>query len=234
MDAFKGKRIVITGVSRGIGYQAAKLFLQAGGEVFGTARDAARLAAVAADFKPLGPFTVFAADLSEASAPKRVAEAAGRQWGAVDILVNNAAVQTWRKSWMAEGVDMLEANLRVNLFAPHALIFHLLPLLRNGDDPRIINVSSGAGAFKALSEGTDMPSYRMSKYALNGLSVLWARELAGQVAVNSLDPGWLRTDMGGPEAPGEPVEGGRRVLAAAGLPFETTGKFLYGDKEIEF
>ena len=79
-----------------------------------------------------------------------------------------------------------------------------------------------------------MPSYRMSKYALNGLSVLWARELAGQVAVNSLDPGWLRTDMGGPEAPGEPVEGGRRVLAAAGLPFETTGKFLYGDKEIEF
>jgi NAD(P)-dependent dehydrogenase (short-subunit alcohol dehydrogenase family) len=231
---FKGKRIVITGASRGIGYHAAKLFLQAGAEVFGTGRDAARLEKTAAELKALGPFQPFVADFADPAAPKRVADAVSRHWGAVDLLVNNAAVQTWRKDWIAEGVDLLEHDMRINLFAPHTLTFHLLPVLRNGDEPRVINVSSGAGTRQALVETPDMPSYRLSKYALNGVTMLWAAELKGEVAVNSLDPGWLKTDLGGPNAPGEPIDGGQRVLALAALPSDVTGKFFYGDKEIQF
>lgn len=231
---FKGKRIVITGASRGIGYHAAKLFLQAGAEVLGTGRDADRLARTAAELKALGPFTPCVADFEEPSAPKVVAEAVSRQWGALDLLVNNAAVQTYKKDWKAEGVGLLEQQLRVNLLAPHELTFHLLALLRNGDEPRVINVSSGAGTRQALIESPDMPTYRLTKYALNGLTILWAGQLKGEVAVNSLDPGWLKTDLGGPNAPGEPIDGGRRVLALAALPADVTGRFFYGDQEIQF
>jgi NAD(P)-dependent dehydrogenase (short-subunit alcohol dehydrogenase family) len=232
--SFQGKRIVITGASRGIGYETAKLFLQAGADVFGTARDAVRLEKTAAELKGLGPFKTFAADLTDPAAPKQVAEAVSRHWGAVDLLVNNAAVQTWRKDWMAEGVDVLETDMRVNFFAPHALTFHLVPLLRNGDEPRVINVSSGVGTRRALMDSPNGASYRLSKYALNGLTMLWAGTLKGEVAVNSLDPGWLKTDLGGSQAPGEPVEGGKRVLALAALSPDVTGKFFHGDQEVEF
>lgn len=234
MGKFEGKRIVITGASRGIGYEASKLFLKAGAEVFGTGRDAARLDKAAAELKALGSFTPFVAEMADPLAPKRIAEAVSRQWAAVDILVNNAAVQTWKKDWMAEGVQLLEEQSRINLFAPHALTFHLLPLLRNGDEPRVINVSSGAGLLKQLQDSPDMPTYRLTKYALNGLTLLWAGELKGQVAVNSLDPGWLKTDLGGPNAPGEPIDGGLRMLELAGMPFEVTGKFFHGTQELGF
>jgi NAD(P)-dependent dehydrogenase (short-subunit alcohol dehydrogenase family) len=232
--SFQGKRIVITGASRGVGFEASRLFLKQGAEVFGTARDAARLDKAAAELKSLGSFTPFVADLLDPAAPKAIAGAVSRHWGAIDLLVNNAALQTWRKDWTAEGVDLLEHDTRINVFAPHALTFHLLPLLRNGDEPRVINVSSGAGTHAALVESPDMPTYRLTKYALNGLTILWAGMLKGEVAVNCLDPGWLKTDLGGPNAPGEPIDGGRRVLELAGLAPDVTGKFFYGNKEIQF
>jgi NAD(P)-dependent dehydrogenase (short-subunit alcohol dehydrogenase family) len=232
--SFEGKRIVITGASRGIGYEAAKLFLQAGADVFGTARDAARLEKTAAELKALGPFKTFVADLSDPAAPKQVADAVSRHWGALDLLVNNAGVSTWRKDFKTEGVDAVEHDMRINVLAPHALTFHLLTLLRNGDEPRIINVSSGAGIRQSMVDSPIGASYRLSKYTLNGLTMLWAGQLKGEVAVNSLDPGWLKTDLGGPEAPGEPVDGGKRVLALAALSPDVTGKFFYGDQEIEF
>ena len=79
-----------------------------------------------------------------------------------------------------------------------------------------------------------MPTYRLTKYALGGLTILWAGVLKGQVAVNALDPGWLKTDLGGPNAPGEPADGGERMWEICSLPWSETGKFWYGDKELDF
>ena len=79
-----------------------------------------------------------------------------------------------------------------------------------------------------------MPAYRISKYALNGLTMTMAKNLEGKIAVNSLDPGWLKTDLGGPNAPGEPVDGGRRVLELLEKPVDVTGRFWYGEQEISF
>jgi hypothetical protein len=70
--------------------------------------------------------------------------------------------------------------------------------------------------------------------ALNGLTLSYAGDLKGQVAVNSLDPGWLKTDLGGPHAPGEPVDGAVRLLEVATLPPTTTGGFWYGAEAIDF
>jgi NAD(P)-dependent dehydrogenase (short-subunit alcohol dehydrogenase family) len=230
---FKGRRILVTGASRGVGYQASKLFLKAGAEVIGTARDPGRLASAAKELQALGPFTPVAADLELDHAALFIAAAVAKQWQSLDLLVNNAGAQVWKGGWDQEGPDALGKLLKVNVEAPHQLIMALLPLLKKGHEPRVINVASGAGTFQALSAGSGGPGYALSKYALNGLTLLWAAELRGSVAVNSVDPGWLKTDMGGPQAPGEPEDGGRRIFAVAGKPFFLTGKFIH-DQEQDF
>lgn len=234
MGTFAGKRIVITGASRGVGFEGAKRFLAQGAQVFGTARDAERLEKASVELNKIGPFKPFVADLMDPAAPKAVADAVSRHWGALDLLVNNAAVQTWRKDMAAEGPELLERDMRINVLAPHQLTFHLSTLLKMGDEPRVINVTSGAGLLHVLQESADMPTYRLTKFTLNGLTILWANNLKGEVSVLGLDPGWLKTDLGGPNAPGEPGDGGERLLQVAALPFEVTGKLFHGDKELPF
>lgn len=234
MSDLKGKRVVLTGASRGIGYHSTRLLLAAGAEVFGTARDPARLEKAAAELRGLGAFTPFLADWSDPSAPKRVAEAVASQWPALDVLINNAAVQIWKPGWHAEGLQIFHEHVRINVAAPHELIYHLTPLLRAGVEPRIVNVSSGAGKFDVLRESAEGATYKFTKFALNGLTLLWARDLNGVVSVNALDPGWLKTDLGGPNAPGEPEDGGRRMMEILNLPWEVTGRFWYGKEEITF
>ena len=88
-----------------------------------------------------------------------------------------------------------------------------------------------AGNFGAVGENS-LASYRVSKFALNGLTLSWSGALTGKVAVNAFDPGWVKTDMGGPNAPGTPQESARGALALALLPFDVTGKFWKDGKEI--
>jgi NAD(P)-dependent dehydrogenase (short-subunit alcohol dehydrogenase family) len=117
--------------------------------------------------------------------------------------------------------------------APFRLTQALLPLLRKGREPRVVHVSSGAGTFAALGEPKIL-SYRLSKWALNGLTQIQAAELRGQVAVNALDPGWVKTDLGGPRAPGTVEDSARAGLALLLEPFATTGKLFKDGKEIPF
>jgi NAD(P)-dependent dehydrogenase (short-subunit alcohol dehydrogenase family) len=230
MALLSGRRILITGVSRGVGHETAKLFVKEGAEIIGIARDRAKLESLQQD---LGrAFEGLQGDVADKSLPARMAEAVSKRWGALDLLINNAAAQKYTRDFEDEDVELLEQHLQSNLLAPHRIIHALLPVLKKGKQPRIINVSSGAGCFASLTP--DMPTYRLSKYALNGLTILYAGMLKGKVAVNSLDPGWLKTDMGGPNAPGEPKDGAERLLANATMPWERTGGFWYGDKENKF
>ena len=234
MARFSGKRIVLTGASRGVGFESAKQFLAEGAEVLGIGRDLSRLDRAAFELGALGRFIPFRADLDEPSAPARIAGAAAKTWPAVDLLINNAAVQTWKSDWYDEGLGLLERQWRGNVFAPHELIFRMVPLLEKGVEPRIVNVSSGAGTQEALRSSPDMPTYRLTKYALGGVTLLWAAQLKGRISVNALDPGWLKTDLGGPKAPGEPADGGQRMVEICSLPWAETGKFWHGTQEISF
>jgi NAD(P)-dependent dehydrogenase (short-subunit alcohol dehydrogenase family) len=127
----------------------------------------------------------------------------------------------------------MERAFAANLWAPYWLARALLPLLRRGHEPRLVNVSSGAGNFESM-RSLDIPSYRLSKWALNGFTMLLAKELAGVVAVNAFDPGWVKTDLGGPSAPGHPRESAVGALAIVTMPFAETGKFWKDGKEIPF
>jgi NAD(P)-dependent dehydrogenase (short-subunit alcohol dehydrogenase family) len=231
-----GRRILLTGVSRGIGYETAKRFLEEGARVMGVARDAGRLARASESLAPLGDFSAVALDLVSPDAPERLASAVEKRWEALDILFNNAAIivnEGNPRSFEDEPPGSLARSLDVNLLAPLRLTVALLPLLRRGQDPRIVNVGSGAGTVEGIRLG-GIASYRLSKWALHGMTILSATHLAGKVAVNAFDPGWVKTDLGGPSAPGSPRDSAEGALAVATLPSGTTGRFWKDGREIDF
>jgi len=236
MSALSGRRVLITGISRGIGFETARLFLAEGAELVGTARDAARLEAARSALDPGGArLSVVAADLADAAAPARIARAVEERWGALDVLFSNAGVQVdGGARGFADGTAAaFDESLAVNLVAPYRLALALLPALERGVEPRIVNVSSGAGNFESM-KSSGIASYRLSKFALNGFTLLLSSELKGRASVNAFDPGWVKTDLGGPQAPGEPVESARGALAVVTLPFSESGKFWKDGREIPF
>jgi len=236
MSTLTGRHILITGISRGVGLETARLFLAEGATLFGVGKDAARLERVQSELDPSGErLRVFAADLSLPDSAARIADAVAKRFQRLDVLLNNAGIQIDAGAHgLVDGKEeTLTHSMEVNLMAPYRLSLALLPLLRAGVEPRIVNVSSGAGTFAAMREAR-IATYRLSKWALNGLTLLLAGELSGQIAVNAFDPGWVKTDLGGPNAPGSPLESARGALAIVTLPFTETGKFWKDGKEIPF
>jgi NAD(P)-dependent dehydrogenase (short-subunit alcohol dehydrogenase family) len=232
----EGRRIVLTGASRGVGFETAKRFLGEGASIIGIARDAARLSKASESLRPLGDFSAVPADLCDPGAAGLVARTVRERWGALDVLFNNAAVLIKGgepRSFEDEPGLALERSLETNLLAPYRLTLELLPLLRRGDEPRIVNVGSGAGTLEGVRL-SGIASYRLSKWALHGMTMLLATHLAGEVAVNAFDPGWVKTELGGPNAPGSPVDSAEGALSIVTMPFSVTGRFWKDGREIPF
>jgi NAD(P)-dependent dehydrogenase (short-subunit alcohol dehydrogenase family) len=146
--------------------------------------------------------------------------------GVLDALVNNAAIHydTWQSA-IDPDFAVIDEALATNTFGAWRLAIAALPLLRASAHPRIVNVSSGAGALTDMGGGT--PAYRVSKTALNALTRMLSSELAAdRVLVNAVCPGWVATDMGG--SGGRPVrDGAAGIVWAATLPDDgPTGGFF--------
>jgi NAD(P)-dependent dehydrogenase (short-subunit alcohol dehydrogenase family) len=143
--------------------------------------------------------------------------AAAAELERLDVLVNNAAISydTWQSGVDAD-LDEVREAFETNLLGAWRVTQAVLPLLRRSRAPRIVNVSSGAGALTDMGGGT--PAYRTSKAALNALTRILAAELRGDgILVNAVCPGWVATDMGG--AGGRPVaDGAAGIVWAATLP----------------
>ena len=153
-------------------------------------------------------------------------------YGHIDALINNAGI-------IAEGeapalkVDLatVRETLETNALGPLHLAQKLVPLLKRGSSPRIVNMSSGMGAL-ADNYGSHA-AYRMSKTLLNAVTAILAAELAGTIAVNSVCPGWVKTDMGGRNATRDVAEGAdTAVWLALDAPATLTGKFVRDHKVI--
>jgi NAD(P)-dependent dehydrogenase (short-subunit alcohol dehydrogenase family) len=168
-------------------------------------------------------------DVADDDSVRSAADAIRREHGRLDAVVNNAAIlyDTWQRGVDAD-LDQVREAFETNVLGAWRVVQATLELLRQSRSPRIVNVSSGAGALTDMGGGT--PAYRTSKTALNALTRILAAELRSErILVNAVCPGWVATDMGG--AGGRPVsEGAAGIVWAVELPDDgpTSGFFRDG------
>jgi NAD(P)-dependent dehydrogenase (short-subunit alcohol dehydrogenase family) len=227
---------VVTGANRGIGLEICRQLAKRGDiHVILTSRDegkgksaATKLAASGAEveYHPL--------DVTKQASVKALADSIGSSHGRCDILVNNAGVLADpRGSRVLDSkVETYRTTLEVNLLGPLMLSQALAPVMRKNRYGRIVNVSSGLGQLSDMGVGS--PAYRISKTALNALTLMLADELKGSgILVNAMSPGWVRTDMGGPGAPRTAEQGADTAVWLATLPDNgPTGVFFRDRKPI--
>lgn len=172
-------------------------------------------------------------DVDDPESIRRIREHVEKESGRLDILVNNAGVNLDGEK-TAENVDFetVGRTIATNVYGPLLLCQAFLPLMRRHNYGRIVNVSSTMGSLTEMAGG--YPAYRVSKAALNAVTRNLAHETMGtNIRVNSMCPGWVRTDMGGPEAERSVAEGADTAVWLATLPDGgPTGGFFRDRKKI--
>jgi NAD(P)-dependent dehydrogenase (short-subunit alcohol dehydrogenase family) len=224
---------LITGANKGIGHEVARQLGSKGFHVFIGARnsekgrkatEALSKGGVMATFVPL--------DVSDARSIANAVHIVADATDHLDVLVNNAGVVLEADNSITQlDAETIMKTFETNTLGPLLLTQAFLPLLSRSKAPRVINVSSGAGQ---LSDGMETwaPAYCLSKTALNAVTGLFAAALPN-VAINSVCPGWVRTDMGGPNATRSLEEGADTIVwLATEAPASVTAKFLRDRKPI--
>jgi NAD(P)-dependent dehydrogenase (short-subunit alcohol dehydrogenase family) len=231
----KSKEIIaaVTGGNRGIGLEICRQLAERGVRVILTARSAkagqealAKLAGMKLppEFYPL--------DVTSEQSIKALQDLLEKTFGRVDVLINNAGIiSDDDTSGLTVKLATVRETVETNALAPLRLAQAFAPLLKKSSRARIINVSSGMGSFSNMD--SDHAAYRISKAALNAASTILAAELRGVAAVNSVCPGWVRTDMGGANAERDVAQGADGIVwLALDAPQELTGNFLRDRKVI--
>ncbi len=225
------ERILVTGANRGLGLEFARQYAHAGARVFAGCREPASAGALREFASASDTLDILALDVTDGAAIDAAADhVRTAEDGHLDVLVNNAGV-----SPQGEQLDNLEAAAMLDVFsvnsvAPAILTQRFRPLLAQAVRPRVANVSSTMGSLAHKDYGR-FYSYASSKAALNMITRAAAHDLAGDgIIVTALHPGWVQTDVGGPQAaltPHESVAGLRRVID--GLTLAQSGRFLAHD-----
>ncbi len=221
------KRVaLITGANRGIGRAAAEALLVRGYAVIAAGRDRAALELVAGE---IGAYPLVL-DVTREADVAAAFEHVVAHFGRLDALINNAGVLLDRdEAGLEVPPDKVRATYEVNVLGALRMSQAFAPLMVRQRYGRIVNVSSIMGSLTQAGPG--YLAYRSSKAALNMVTRVLAAELAGTgVLVNAVHPGWVRTRMGGSEAPLTPEEGARALVWAATLPDDgPTGGFFEGE-----
>ena len=214
--------ILITGATRGIGYAAAKQLADRGATVIIGSRDASR--AVEAAVK-LGVTSV-EIDITDPAIIDAAVKQIEQQHGRLDVLANNSAILLDHYQGLMElKPEMLLETLNTNVVGTLRVTQAFAPLLSRSSEPRIINVSSGAGQLEGEPQAW-APAYCISKTAVNMLTQQLTAALPDMM-VNSMCPGWCRTEMGGSDAPRTPEEGADTLVwLALDAPHELRGQFI--------
>lgn len=214
---------LVTGANRGLGREISRRLAASGLRVVMSARDQQASEQAAAAVPNAVPCRLDVRD--RARIPVAVAEILERH-GRIDVLVNNAGVQLDGPEPLSDmPVGVLEQTLTTNVYGPLLLTQAVVPAMCRQDYGRVVNLSSTMGAFSDILDpaspyaAVDSPAYRYSKGALNLLTALFARQLAGtNVLVNSACPGWVRSGLGSERAPLSIEEGADTPVWLATLP----------------
>jgi NAD(P)-dependent dehydrogenase (short-subunit alcohol dehydrogenase family) len=227
------KIAVVSGANRGIGFEVCRQLASRGFKVVLTARNPAKGKAACEQLKKQGLDVLFhQLDPTDARSIENLAQFLKEEFGKLDVLVNNAGVLLPEDRGAIDvDADTVRKTFEVNVVAALALSQAMVPLMRKNGG-KIINISSTMACLSEMDGG--YPAYRISKTALNALTRVLAAELAGsKIQVNSMSPGWVRTDMGGEGAPLSVEQGADTVTWLATLPDDgPTGGFFRERKPI--
>ncbi|WP_017651881.1 SDR family oxidoreductase [Fortiea contorta] len=217
---------VVTGSNRGLGYAISRKLAQIGVHVILTSRNQAdgiaakeQLASegLIVDYHPL--------DVTNDASVQKLTAWLGETYGKVDILVNNAGINPTpdpeKSSLLTMELETIRSTFETNVLSVLRILQALIPLMKANNYGRIVNVSTEMASLAAIK--TDYyplsPAYRLSKVGVNALTVLLAKELQGDnILVNTYSPGWMKTDMGGENAPFTAEEGAETAVYLATLP----------------
>jgi 3-oxoacyl-[acyl-carrier protein] reductase len=204
-----GLRVVVTGGSRGIGAACCRLFARAGASVAVQYREqGAKAEALLAELPATGSHFAFACDVAQADEVERLFAAVRERWGGLDCLVNNAGV--WLRDPLSGlQVDVLERTLAINVAGAFRCASAALPLLRGSANASIVNLGSTAGQ----RGEAEYSAYAASKGAIGAATKSWSTELAPEIRVNCVAPGWVDTEMTAAALTFE-----ARELAVQGIP----------------
>lgn len=223
---------LVTGANRGLGFETCRQLTRLGMHIILTSRDS-RLGEQAAEAlsRKGSPVDFFPLDVTSTSSLAALQTFVEQHFGRLDVLVNNAGV------YLDEGVsvfdqplDHFRLTMETNFYGPLILCRAFVPLMVKRAYGRVINVSSIFGSTNVI--GQVVPAYRISKLALNALTRILASEVNPvEVKVNAVDPGWIKTDMGGTQAPRSVEQGAETITWLATLPPDGPSGGLFHDKK---
>lgn len=220
MLELKGKWALVTGASRGIGRLAAQTLADHGCNLILLSRDTAHTAAFAESLSV--QVKEIACELADAQSVERAIAEIDALGVPVDILLNNAGVQVaYRTDYWSTPVSDYTASFQINTISPMMLCYHFIPKMIERGFGRVVNTTSG------IALEPEQAGYSASKAALNKVSIDLGSKLKGTgVAVNLTDPGWCRTDLGGPHAPNAPESAVPGVVVGAFIEQPRSGRIF--------
>lgn len=219
----RGKWALITGASRGIGYLTAQFMAQQGCNLILHSRRAAHCDKIKEEVlaQEVEAYVVEAelADLQQVEAMLQEIDRLGVQ---VDIVLNNAGVQiAYRNAYLETPVSDYEQSFRINTIAPMMICYHFLPGMMKRGFGRILNTTSG------IALDPQQAGYSASKAALDKVTIDLGSKVQGtDVMINLTDPGWCRTDLGGPHAPNAPESAIPGIVVGAFVDDKKSGRYL--------
>ena len=215
---------LVTGATRGIGAEIAAELADLGATVYAGARDPDDVTAPGQHAVRL--------DVTDDEEVRAAVDRIERERGSLDVLVNNAGVFPRTGPLHEMDAADFDDTLAVNLRGPVVLTKLALPLLLAGTGGRVVNLSSGLGQFTEGQMGGGYPAYRLSKVGLGGLTAYLDGEYGERgLIANAVSPGWVRTDMGGDEAPRPPSKGAETPVWLARFAPGSPAGHLWKDRE---
>jgi len=219
MNQLSEKVAIVTGANRGIGFETCRQLSQQGIRTILTSRNEFKgQAAVRNLLDEEGEIIYHQLDVTDLGSISKLLSFVDENFDQLDILVNNAGVFLDRGTSVFDlPLEILQETMDTNFVGALNMCQAFVPLMRKNGYGRIVNVCSGMGSITSMDGHS--AAYKLSKATLNALTRIMADELKDDhILVNTMAPGWVRTDMGGPSAPRNLAQGADTIIWLATLP----------------